>query len=37
MVILAANFGERWQCLTKGWCECRYPRGGSSSGGVGSR
>ena len=37
MVILGANIDERRQCLTKGWCKRRYPIGGSSSGGVGSR
>ena len=37
MVILGANIGERWQCLSEGWCKRRYPSGGSSSGGVGSR
>jgi hypothetical protein len=37
MAILGANIVERWQCLAEGWCKRYYPRGGSNSGGVGSR
>jgi hypothetical protein len=35
--LIGAHINERWQCLFEGWCKRYYPRGGSNSGGVGSR